>query len=179
MKIFFTGVVLLLIGLFSHASHVKSEYHPSGDVSNLKRFALQDHAVAGSDAAIPDAAYNERLRLALVTELDANGFQFVPAANADFLVSCHTSNVAEANGQSDESGKGKAEHFLDRVTGVFSSGHKDQGSTVVEFFDLNNTLIWRGQLDGKVVMDKSGSELDNIRELIGQFLKDVGQKHSS
>jgi hypothetical protein len=158
-----TALVLSIAVGLALGSDVKTEYKRSVDLNSLRRFALRDQPVNPIDTGKGPANSQERMREALVTELDARGFQYVPVENADFLVSL---SVEEAG---TEDGARSYAHSGSRL------GDRGQGTIVVELFDPGNQLIWKGRISGTAKMDQSARELDAARKLVNRFLKDMGQ----
>jgi Domain of unknown function (DUF4136) len=167
-----TGVALGI-----NVKNVKTELKRPLDLRNVKRFAVRNPTLPGNAAALPASLYEERLREALVAELDAQRFQFVPADNADFLVSCYASDTENITAESDVYPQDETTAGSLGPNALLPDRHR-RGSIVVEVFDLDQKLIWRGRIDRLVKVDPSGSELDQTRVLVDRFMTDMGQKPS-
>src|SRR5262249_16562759 len=158
------GFVLLLTGEVALASKVKTEYRGQFTLASLKRFAF-----AADTATNSGTAESVRIREGLIAVLDARGFVFSPAPNADFLLACHI-------GSSSQTQQGAAAAYeASRYTDGAKAGRSGQETIIVEFFDATDKrLIWRGRLSAKLkAVGSSGMEVEYARAFVDQFLKDA------
>jgi hypothetical protein len=163
---FFCAVFALVLCLTTgvvNASKIKVKTESKGtiDLGKMHRFAITEPNSIRPDLTNGTMTPEFRIRTGLISELDARGFEQVPAEYADFLVTCSVSYRYSVDSNK-----------VDR------KNQPKHGEVAVEFFDATDKRsLWRGQVTTTVHgLDESGWEVDGTRALINSFLKDMGVK---
>jgi len=181
MKLFrvLVGLGMLFTAAVSYATSVKTDYDKDFDFQKLKTFAFKTQHRANTDPLKADSILDTRIREALRSKLEAEGFQYAPDGNADFLIRYFASQKEKLNVQDLDYG------FPRRWRWGFGpdiwTNYYTVGSMMVDFVDpVNKQLIWRGMssqtISGLNPSDKHVAS--GVKDLIKHYLKDAREKRA-
>jgi hypothetical protein len=168
------GAILIgfLAAVSAQAQSVQSDFDRSFNFSNLKTFGFAVQRRRANDPLAGDSLNNERIRMALESQLIANGYRR-ENEDADFAIVYHVTTKEKLSVQ--DYGYGPPRFWGSRNIHV---DQYSEGTLLVDFINVKtNQVIWRGRASGTLEMkgvDKKISK--SVEKLVKQFIKDTTKK---
>lgn len=170
-------ISLLLVAVNAFGMKVKTDYDRAFDFGRLRTFAFADQRRPNGSLLQRDALENDRIRAALIRDLDKHGFRYEPTGQADFLIAYYARDTERT--EIEPVGYGMPYRWRwGWGPGVWARDYT-QGSVVVDFIDPGrNQLVWRGRVTDTVKgLNQSEKQIDKAADdLVKHFAKDARKK---
>ncbi len=182
-KVLLTVGTLMLFILTSCSSvTVKSDYDPSADFDQLKKFSMYDGKTIPGDELNQHPLVKQRVENNIKLELERKGFQLVEdEKDADFIVVPHA-GIKDKTQITSRSGVGYGYGWYDPWWGPYGGGvdvnQYEESTLVIDIVSTKNKhMVWRGMGTG-IVKDYSNPEdqNENVKKYVTKILAEFPPK---